>query len=110
MKIKLLLVLISMLTMGLHAQDQFATTTDGKKVLLKTDGTWEYVSSTSSTKNTSGEVPRISTSASIAKQKKKPSTRANISSKRRYIRRPRGGCYYINRNGNKTYVSRSSCN
>jgi hypothetical protein len=27
-----------------------------------------------------------------------------------YIRGPRGGCYYINRNGNKTYVDRSMCN
>jgi hypothetical protein len=23
---------------------------------------------------------------------------------------PRGGCYYINSNGNKTYVDRSYCN
>lgn len=27
----------------------------------------------------------------------------------RYITGPRGGCYYINRNGNKTYVDRSMC-
>lgn len=26
-----------------------------------------------------------------------------------YITGPRGGCYYINRNGNKTYVDRSLC-
>lgn len=31
------------------------------------------------------------------------------SSRSGYIRGPRGGCYYINRNGNKTYVSRSLC-
>src|SRR5690606_34073296 len=29
---------------------------------------------------------------------------------RTYIRGPRGGCYYINSNGNKTYVDRSFCN
>ena len=29
---------------------------------------------------------------------------------RQYIRGPRGGCYYINSNGNKTYVDRSLCN
>lgn len=29
---------------------------------------------------------------------------------RRYITGPRGGCYYINGNGNKTYVDRSLCN
>jgi uncharacterized protein YraI len=34
---------------------------------------------------------------------------ARRSSSRHYIRGPRGGCYYINRNGNKTYVSRSLC-
>lgn len=28
---------------------------------------------------------------------------------RTYIRGPRGGCYYINSNGNKTYVDRSKC-
>jgi hypothetical protein len=27
-----------------------------------------------------------------------------------YIRGPRGGCYYINSNGNKVYVDRSLCN
>lgn len=25
------------------------------------------------------------------------------------IQGPKGGCYYINRNGNKTYVDRSCC-
>ncbi|WP_282087063.1 hypothetical protein [Aquimarina algiphila] len=29
---------------------------------------------------------------------------------RTYHRGPRGGCYYINSNGNKTYVARSMCN
>ncbi|WP_299221854.1 hypothetical protein [uncultured Aquimarina sp.] len=29
---------------------------------------------------------------------------------RRYIQGSRGGCYYINSNGNKTYVDRSICN
>lgn len=35
---------------------------------------------------------------------------ARSSSRSGYIRGPRGGCYYINRNGNKTYVDRSMCN
>ena len=26
------------------------------------------------------------------------------------VRAPKGGCYYINRNGNETYVDRSCCN
>jgi hypothetical protein len=29
--------------------------------------------------------------------------------KSRFIRGPKGGCYYKNRNGKKTYVSRSLC-
>ena len=32
------------------------------------------------------------------------------STYRTYYRGPRGGCYYINSNGNKTYVDRSLCN
>jgi hypothetical protein len=28
---------------------------------------------------------------------------------RTYITGPKGGCYYINKNGNKTYVDRSLC-
>ncbi|WP_109300893.1 hypothetical protein [Aquimarina sp. AU474] len=31
-------------------------------------------------------------------------------STRTYHRGPRGGCYYTNSNGNKTYVARSMCN
>lgn len=36
-------------------------------------------------------------------------SRRKASSSREYIRGPRGGCYYINSNGNKTYVDRSMC-
>ncbi len=38
------------------------------------------------------------------KAKRKP------KSSRTYYTGPRGGCYYINSNGNKTYVDRSFCN
>lgn len=40
----------------------------------------------------------------------KPRTVRQPTSTGNYIRGPRGGCYYINRNGNKTYVDRSLCN
>jgi len=33
-----------------------------------------------------------------------------IEPSKTYFRGPRGGCYYINPNGNKTYVNRSFCN
>lgn len=36
--------------------------------------------------------------------------RRSSSASRDYIRGRRGGCYYINSNGNKTYVDRSLCN
>lgn len=35
--------------------------------------------------------------------------RPSTAAERVYIRGPRGGCYYINRSGNKTYVDRSLC-
>ena len=35
--------------------------------------------------------------------------KTNYHVRRQYIRGPRGGCYYINSNGNKTYVDRSVC-
>ena len=37
------------------------------------------------------------------KRKKKSKARRNL------IKGPRGGCYYINRNGRKTYVARGAC-
>ncbi|MGD1957729.1 MAG: hypothetical protein ACFB2Y_02690 [Fulvivirga sp.] len=44
------------------------------------------------------------------KEGRKPLGNSSQSSGgRRYIRGPRGGCYYINSNGNKTYVDRSKC-
>jgi endonuclease YncB( thermonuclease family) len=36
-------------------------------------------------------------------------SRSTISGGREYITGPRGGCYYINASGNKTYVDRSLC-
>ena len=45
----------------------------------------------------------LNSSATKKKQNKPRATR-------RYIRGSRGGCYYINSNGNKTYVDRSICN
>ncbi len=45
-----------------------------------------------------------------APQRSTPAPRSTSpSSSRGYIRGPRGGCYYINSRGNKTYVDRSLC-
>lgn len=51
--------------------------------------------------------------SSVTTSKKKVKKKQNSTKKnngRVYIRGPRGGCYYINSNGNKTYVDRSLCN
>lgn len=71
-----------------------------------TGGTWGYSSAVSSPgriePSSSGALQPISTFA--------PEYRAvERSGRREYITGPRGGCYYINRNGNKTYVDRSMC-
>ncbi len=49
------------------------------------------------------QAPRMSTRAQTS------SSASRWSSSRRYYRGPRGGCYYINSNGNKTYVDGSYC-
>lgn len=46
----------------------------------------------------------------VEKAKQSYSTSSRGYSQSRYIRGPRGGCYYINSNGNKVYVDRSLCN
>lgn len=89
--------------MSLMAQHIYAKTDDGKRVILKSDGTWAYVK-TPEPRN-SLYTPKRSTTGS----KTSTSTRSN-SRGRTYIRGPRGGCYYINGNGGKTYVDRSMCN
>ena len=38
------------------------------------------------------------------------SSATHLHLQREYITGPRGGCYYINKNGNKTYVDHSYCN
>lgn len=96
-------ITLSLLFIGifisLNAQTQIATTADGRKVLLKNNETWEYVNTSSS-----------NTKSPIKTLKKNNSIRKTNSTTRTYIRGPRGGCYYINRNGGKTYVDRSLCN
>lgn len=47
---------------------------------------------------------------SVKKSKPRPSVPRNATSNNGLIRGPKGGCYYINKNGKKTYVDRSKCN
>ena len=58
-------------------------------------------------------IPRPAETAPVAvKKEPAPAPAAPpdpAPSKRTYIRGPFGGCYYINKNGNKSYVDRSVC-
>lgn len=96
------------------AQDQYATTRAGRQVLLRNDGSWEYVA-TNNSNNTKGNTPKTApqntnNNRSVNRLVSDGSSRSTKSrSARQYIRGPRGGCYYINGNGNKTYVDRSLC-
>ena len=99
----ILTFILSLIAVALLGQTQYATTKIGQKVILKSDGTWEYAKSNSNSSNrfiseTSNSTPKTTNSR----------TKSGASSKA-YIRGPRGGCYYINSNGNKTYVDRSLC-
>src|SRR5690606_22727633 len=104
-----LILIVALLTATtLFGQNQYATTTNGKKVLLKDNGTWEYVTTS---KTTTGQTNRVTSGTSTTPRTKAQSSSSSVKSTgRRYIRGPRGGCYYINKNGGKTYVDRSMCN
>lgn len=99
----ILIFILSQFSFPLFAQSQYATTTTGEKVILKSDGTWEYVKSRSTSIN------KLYSENAKPGLKEKSSKNKGSSPTRFYIRGPRGGCYYINRNGGKTYVDRSMC-
>ncbi|SIQ86623.1 hypothetical protein [Maribacter ulvicola] len=64
-------------------------------------------------KLTSGLKSKSISYSSSLKSTKSSSTKYKTKryrSSKSYYRGPRGGCYYINSNGNKSYVSRSLCN
>lgn len=61
------------------------------------------------------EKKRLASITALNERKRRSKTNSyvsseNTSSSSGYTRGPRGGCYYINSNGNKTYVDRSLCN
>ncbi|WP_343566124.1 hypothetical protein [Sphingobacterium sp.] len=105
MKKVLIIILLYTISFPIIAQNKYATTTDGKTVLLKNDGTWEYVKD----RSTSSNINQFK-NTSFSPSSRRTNTSKSSSSSRNYIRGPRGGCYYINSNGNKTYVDRSMCN
>lgn len=65
------------------------------------------IASSSPTKSTTFSSKTSSSSRSYQSSR---TSNSRKSTSRTYIRGPRGGCYYINSNGGKTYVDRSMCN
>lgn len=90
--------------------------------VIKKSGPWYLVQTTEYVGWLHGNTVKLAGSASRAVRSSgassdsssvydPPAVRSRTtSSYRTYIRGPRGGCYYINSNGNKTYVDRSMCN
>lgn len=64
------------------------------------------ITSPSPTKSTS---PYTSRSSNSRYYKSEGTSNRRTTTSRTYIQGPRGGCYYINSRGNKTYVARSMC-
>lgn len=63
-----------------------------------------------STQNEFKSFSPVSNKTSLSKQvEASDKSKIKTITTRVYYRGPRGGCYYINSNGNKTYVSRSLC-
>lgn len=57
----------------------------------------------------SREVGLVSPAPSPRSRRSRNSNSSGSGNDRVYITGPRGGCYYINSNGNKTYVDHSMC-
>lgn len=103
---KILIILFVLLINKAFAQ-QYAITTNGDKVVLENDNTWYYADT--DVKKTENNVQNF-TSSNKPTNKKVSTVKKKKSSSRNYITGPRGGCYYINSSGKKTYVDRSLCN
>lgn len=74
MRETLLLFIILLLSTVTYAQNKYATTTDGKRGLLKSDGTWEYVSISQSTASSATQVNRLSSGSSSTTSNTKTNT------------------------------------
>ena len=81
--------------------------------VIKQKGPWFLVQSTDYAGWIHGDTIKLTNSPTVfrSSQIQVPKTVPSLppTPSRRYIRGPRGGCYYINSNGNKTYVSRDMC-
>lgn len=78
--------------------------TNNNKISLKTETKNSVVTHTAQNRN------NYTKEKSVAKTSHKGYGKSYTSGRSGYIRGPRGGCYYINSNGNKVYVAHSYCN
>jgi hypothetical protein len=92
-----------MMSCGNRIYTLLGSGTNNQKDLFKV--VTKYFDSFSPTVNCDAET----SSSTETKQTRTTEPRSSTPS-RRYIRGPKGGCYYINSNGNKVYVDRSLCN
>lgn len=60
--------------------------------------------------DSNADLPTYSAKPITTRRQPPARTRQVSTESKGYIRGPRGGCYYINSRGNKTYVDRSLCN
>lgn len=73
-------------------------------------GNTERISDSTAYKKSKYRRKKEKTYSSNSVRQKNKKNNSRRSSARNLIRGPRGGCYYINENGNKVYVDRSLCN
>lgn len=81
----------------------------GRVATLYSDYTWKYEQSSTRSANSSGTLNATPTPKNAYSTITNEEKSYRSSNKGKYIRGPRGGCYYINSSGRKVYVDRSLC-
>lgn len=77
---------------------------------IKRKGQWQAVAWQATPVSLPKTEPTASSAAAVSPAKATALSTSSGPSDRKYIRGSRGGCYYLNSRGNKTYVDKSLCN
>lgn len=77
--------------------------------VIKQRSAWFLVQSTDYVGWLHGNTIRLTSSSVDKLNESLTTTPRQISPSKNYIRRPRGGCYYLSGTGRKVYVDRSLC-
>ncbi|GGH20388.1 hypothetical protein FAZ19_09910 [Sphingobacterium alkalisoli] len=113
MKELLRVIILIVLVCTLYALNQNASTQDSQTLSPQNNENQEHVSDDKNASTlTKKAATKLATSTAgnnnnTTSKTRKPSAKETLA--RNHITGPRGGCYYINSNGNKTYVDRSFC-